>query len=407
MKYTFKIAIKYIFSLRKFQFITFISLLSALGIVIGVSALIIVTSLFNGFRDFAEKEIIGIDPHIRLLPKKGSKVDFNEVIKFLKNNPDISFFQFNLAKGIIQHNQNVRVVQLYAIDDTSFTKHPLVAKSLLNIDLNKFGIPLENCVSIGIGLADGLRLLPGEKISILTIEDIDYAIQSLSFPKGKQPIVASIFQTNNMEYDNNFILLPKSLARALIRSDKYSTKGIDIRTRNEKDILSIANYLKEHFPHINVYTWYDLNKDIMNAMQFEKYAVFIVLSLIISIAVFNILASLFMTVLEKKPDIAILLAIGATGKDIQQIFRIQGILVGAISTLIGLIIGLCLTLGQIHYGWLKLNTQKYIISALPMKISIPTVVTIAIVAFLLSYLATIYPSKQASKVLVSESIFKE
>lgn len=407
MNYTFKIALKYVFSLRKFQFITFISFLSALGIVLGVSALIIVTSLFSGFRDFAEQEIIGIDPHIRILPKSKPDVDFSRIINFIANEKGVSFFPFVLAKAIVQHNQNVRVVQLYAVDDTLLALHPLVKKSVLKVESGKFGYPIDKSVSIGVGLADGLRILPGDRISILTIEDVDRAIQSWNLPASKQLVVSGIFQTNNTEYDNNYILLSKSFVGTIVSKERYVTKGLDIRLMSKDEIEKFTWKLKKNFPDYYVYSWYDLNKDIMNAMQFEKYAVFIVLSLIISIAVFNILASLFMTVLEKKPDIAVLLAIGATGNEIRRIFQIQGILIGAISTFVGIVLGLGLTLGQIHYGWIKLNTQKYVISALPMKTSVPTVIAIALVSLVLSYLSTIYPSKQASNVLISESIFKE
>ncbi|MFN3781758.1 MAG: ABC transporter permease, partial [Candidatus Kapaibacteriota bacterium] len=161
------------------------------------------------------------------------------------------------------------------------------------------------------------------------------------------------------------------------------------------------------FTQYKVLTWYELNKDIMNAMQFEKYSVFIILSLIISIAVFNILASLYMTVVEKKPDISILFALGAKSKDIKKIFHTQGILIGVMSTFVGALFGLGFTFGQIEYGWLKLNTQKYIISSLPMKISIPTLVAIVLVSILLSYLSTIYPAHKASKIKVAEGIFRE
>ncbi|MGC8957420.1 MAG: FtsX-like permease family protein [Candidatus Kapaibacteriota bacterium] len=407
MRFTFKIALRYIFSLRKFQFITFISILSALGIVLGVSALIIVTSLFSGFREFAEDEIIGLDPHIRIIPKDRNNAAFNKIIRRFGNESNVSIFPFVFAKGIVQHNQNVRVVELYAIADTALIKHPLIRKSVLRVEPKKIDLPLLMSLSIGIGLADGLRVLPGDRVSVWTIEDVDYAVQSLSFPSSKQLSVATIFQTNNNDYDNNYILLAESLLNTMVKNKKFLTNGIDIRIASKDNIERVARELRQDFPECNVYTWYDLNKNIMNAMQFEKYAVFIILSLIISIAVFNILASLFMTVLEKKPDIAVLLTIGTSPKDIQQIFRIQGLAIGIFSTLLGLILGIGLTLGQIHYGWIKLNTQKYIISALPMKISIPTVVVIGLVSIFFSYIATIYPSREASKIVVSESIYKE
>jgi lipoprotein-releasing system permease protein len=407
MKYPIKVALRYIFSIRKFQFITFISFLSALGIIIGVSALIIVTSIFNGLREFAQNEIIGVDPHIRIYSNTATKEMLYDICKLVEARSKATFYPFVTIKAIVEHNQNVRVAQLFAIADTVFAKHPIVRKIVLDLGPHKPSVSLQNSSVIGISLADALRVLPGKRLSLLTIEDVDYAIINYILPSRKELFVTGIFQTNNLDYDNSFIILPESSIMNFLRKQQNATYGLDIRFSSLDDINDVAREIRQKFPELKIYTWYDLNKDIMNAMQFEKYAVFIILSLIISIAVFNILASLFMTVLEKQPDIAILMAMGSPPKDIKLVFKIQGLLIGAISTFIGLLLGVGFTLGQIHYGWLKLNAQKYLISSLPMKISVPTVVAIVIVSVLLSYLATIYPSNRASKTLIVDSIFRE
>ncbi|MCX7907907.1 MAG: ABC transporter permease [Ignavibacteria bacterium] len=407
MKYPFKIALRYIFTLRKFHFITFISILSALGIMIGVAALIIVTSLFNGFRSFAVNEIIGLEPHIRIYIKNYDVTSLRNVQDYLKKFNDLVSFSFFTTKAIVEKNQNTRVVQLFVFNDTGYNKHPIFSKLVFNINSNKNVVPPVRSAIIGFGLADALRLMPGNNFSVLTVDDIDYAIMHFSFPTKREFSVLGIFQTNNPDYDNNYVFLPTASLVSIEKVVKSVTYGIDIRLNSIDIVEKVATEIRKNFPKISVFTWYDLNKDIMNAMQFEKYAVFIILSLIISIAVFNVLASLFMTVIEKKPDIAILLALGSTQKEIESIFKIQGIIIGIISTFVGLIVGLGFTLAQIKYGFIKLNTQKYIISTLPMEISIPTIVAIVLVSIFLTYLATIYPSKKASKIVVAESIFKE
>lgn len=406
MKFPVKIALRYIFTIRKFQFITFISVLSSLGITIGVAALIIVTSLFNGFREFARKEIIGVEPHIRIYLKENSDEVSKQLMKFCSKNYNAILYPFVTFKAIAEKNQNTRVVQFFLIEDSVFAKHPIAGKLVLNIGTGKSQIFPNNSVIVGIGLADAMRVLPGESFWVLTIEDIDFAIANFTLPSKRQVLVGSIFQTNNSDYDFNYIFAEKSVLGSFV-DPKRVVKGLDVRLSSVELVEQVASELRKMYPNLPIFTWYDLNKDVMNAMQFEKYAVFIILSLIISIAVFNILASLFMTVLEKKSDIAILLTLGAKEKEVRSIFQMQGLFIGAISTFVGFIFGLGFTLGQIKFGWIKLNTQKYVVSALPMEISIPTIIAIVLVSLLLSYLATIYPSMKASKINVAEAIFRE
>ncbi|MCX7880123.1 MAG: FtsX-like permease family protein [Ignavibacteria bacterium] len=409
MKFPLKIAIRYIFTIRSFHFITVISVLSAIGILLGVAALIIITSLFSGFRDFAQREIISLDPHIRIiLDENSAHFDRNIMYrKILSTDPKALIIPYKTSKILIAHNQGYRVAQLYLVDDSLFPMHPISEKIFVGLrQSNGFGIVAPPSLVLGINLADGIRILPGDTITISTVESFEKSAATLTFPSYFKVRVDALFRTNNTEYDNNFIFAAESQANYITKS-KVFFAGFDIRCSDLDLINRIKEDLQRTFPNLTIHTWFDLNKEIMNAMQFERYAVFIVLTLIVSIAVFNILASLFMTVLEKRPDIAIFYSLGATKKQVQQIFILQGTIIGTISTILGLFAGLGFTIGQIKYEWIKLNTQKYVISALPMKIEPLSVIAIVCVSIFLAYIATIYPSSKASIINVSEAIYKE
>ncbi len=407
MKFTYKIAFRYVFTRRSYHFISIISILSALGITIGVSALIIVTSLFNGFQDFAKQEIINFEPHVRIV-SSGEANEISNIISSLSKFKNVSFFPYISFRAIIFKESNYRVVQIYSLPDSIFFRHPIQSKIIFSLDKKSESlIPSPTNIVIGAALADNLKIFPGDEAFFTSINTIEKSARTFQLPATRKAVITSIFQTNNLEYDNNYVFLPFSNMPIIFNDVQTNISGLDIRLSDINRINKIGKEIKNMFPNNQIYTWYELNKDIMNAMEFERYGVFIVLSLIISIAVFNILASLVMTVLEKNPDIAVLYSLGASTKEISKIFRIQGTIIGGISTFVGLIIGLALTLGQIKFQWLKLNTQKYVVSALPMKISIPVVFSIAAVSIILSYLATIYPSKKASNIKVSEAIFRE
>ncbi len=407
MKAPLKIALRYVFSFRSFHFITFISLLSGIGIAIGVAALIIVTSLFNGFREFAQEEIIGLDPHLRILPNKTQVFDITPLkLDSLAQSYGFQYFPFVESKIILSGKEGFRVAVLYGIEDTKFYQHPIRNKVIPGSNLSR-SPKIPNGALLGITIVDLDLKFHNNSLTFITLEDFEKSALAFSLPSKYTLPIEGIFQTNNTEYDNNFIFANYSATYPILHIKPNYFSGIDIRIGNISKIEDLKEALQKAFKNFRILTWYDLNKSILNAMQFERIAVFIILSLIIAIAVFNVLASLVMTVLEKKPDIASLIAIGATKKQIKRIFTLQGTIIGAISTLVGLLLGLGLTIGQIKFEWVKLNTQKYIISALPMKIEPLTVLAIIVVSLFLSFIATIYPARKASEVNVAETIFRE
>jgi lipoprotein-releasing system permease protein len=408
MRTLFKIALRYVFSFRSFHFITFISILSGIGISIGVAALIIVTSLFNGFREFAQVEIIGLDPHLRILPNRTELISVSSAeLDSLAQVYGFQYFPFIESKIILSGSEGFRVAVLFGIEDTKFAEHPIRNKVIPGSNLSHPSNTSEIGALIGITLADLNLKFHRNALEFITLEDFEKSAIAFSLPTKHTVPIAGIFQTNNTEYDNNFIFVNYSMASSILHTKPTYFSGIDIRLQNIGKIEDLKGVLQKTFQNERILTWYDLNESILNAMQFERIAVFIILSLIIAIAVFNVFASLVMTVLEKKPDVASLMAIGATKKQIRSIFILQGAIIGTISTFVGLLLGLGLTIGQMKFEWVKLNTQKYIISALPMKIEPLTVLAIIVVALFLSFVATIYPARKASEVNVAETIFRE
>lgn len=408
MRTLFKIALRYVFSFRSFHFITFISILSGIGIAIGVAALIIVTSLFNGFREFAQSEIIGLDPHLRILPNRTQFVNINAAkLDSLAQIYGFQYFPFVESKIILSGKEGFRVAVLYGIEDSKFTKHPIRSKVIPGTNLSQPSNTPTTGALVGITLADLDLKFHNNALAFITLEDFEKSAIAFSLPPKHTIPIEGIFETNNTEYDNNFVFVNYSTASSILHIKPDYFSGIDIRLGNIAKMEDLKDVLQNTFKNERILTWYNLNESILNAMQFERIAVFVILSLIIAIAVFNVFASLIMTVLEKKPDVASLIAIGATKKQIRGIFILQGAIIGAISTFVGLLLGLGLTIGQMEFEWVKLNTQKYIISALPMKIEPLTVFAIILVSLFLSFVATIYPARKASEVNVAETIFRE
>ncbi|MGQ9819021.1 MAG: ABC transporter permease [Candidatus Kapaibacteriales bacterium] len=408
MNFPFWVARRYAFSFRSFHFITFISLLSSIGICIGVAALIIITAVFSGFRDFAFNEIISIDPHIRILPKSGNYFDARTFNFIWFSNKLAKYYPFVSAKVIVNKDGNLRVAKLFGLPDTILA----IGKINQKVNYGHAFVPVNNSWDatqslVGVTFADALNLLPERHFFVYPLTAIDTAITFGKLPKGAMLRATGIFATNNSEYDDQFIFVDIATARKILSLKDSFISGVDVRVSDYKTIPRFKTELEKQFTDYQVLSWFDLNRSIMNAMEFERYAVFIILSLIIVIAVFNVLASLFMTVVEKRADIAVLKSFGATTKQIQKIFTLQGLILGTLSTFVGLILGLGFCIGQINFQWLKLNAQKYVITALPMKIEPLTVLAIILVSLVISYFATIIPSKRSIEVNIADAIFRE
>jgi lipoprotein-releasing system permease protein len=396
-RYEYMIANRYIFTFRReFNFITIITIISTLGITLGIAALIAVLSIFNGFQKFAENQIIGFDPHVRL-SYSSEKYNSDSMLSIIKNYQEIdSCSETYQGKIILQNSKSMQASELILLDTKNKKYTSGIRKTICT---GKFDFSNEtiNSIVMGSGVSERLNVLPDDTIYALSPDLIENSIKQMSTNQEFPFLVKGLFISNSKEYDESICFADISLKDQLFTKNAGGISAIDIKIKDIKSLDDFKVKLSEAFPSAKIQTWYDLHSDIFNIMKLERLMVFIVLSLIIVIAVFNLLASLTMTVVEKQRDISILKAIGAEDSSIKKIFISEGAMIGLMSAYYGTILGLAFCYGQIHFSWFKLDTHKYLIDAIPVSIDYYYVLGINIFAILIAFISTIIPSRIAAK----------
>ncbi|MCO5252058.1 MAG: ABC transporter permease [Candidatus Kapabacteria bacterium] len=410
MKFEYFIARRYIFAKRSFNFITVITVLSIIGITVGVAALIVVLSIFNGFQNMTKKQFLGFDPHIRIVPKEGTWFDPKGLTKQIAEiEMTESIVESYNSKAIGFNNNQVQVFELLAVDSEHEDFYDGIRRATI---FGKFALKTDNPrlpgIVVGNVLADKLRVLPGDTLMLLSPRSIEKIISGVGM-RGTQPaIVTGIFSSNIKDYDSRFGISSDVLAKSILNPNMGFINSIDLRINDIKHLDAMKSKISAILPKdLQVLTWQDLNPDLFAIMKFERFATFSVLSIIIMLAVFNVLISLSMTVIEKRRDIGVLRSMGASGKSIRNIFVYQGVIIGLVSTVIGTALGLFVSFGQINYKWLKVDSSKFIIDAIPVAVDSADVWIIAGFSIILSTIATIYPARRASDMEIIGSIRTE
>lgn len=400
------IAIRYLKSKHKINFITIISFLSILGITVGVAALIVVLSVFNGFGNIVTEILISFDPHLKIESNRaeGFYPDL-KLENFLEKNKDVqSFSPFVNGKCVVYSNRVIRVINLIGISQEQNReiyglKHSILSGSY---DLSTDKLPK---ALIGLSIASRLQVSVGDTIVVVSPEGLESYLAGLSMPTNQVFIVSGIYNTHNKDIDAYNVYVPLNFAQRLLG---YGNKifGYEIRLKDIGKTSFLKNEIERKFDNktYSVKTWFDLHKDLYSVMLIERWTAYVILSLIIAVATFSIFSSLLMTVIEKKRDIGILKAMGLPNKSLLKIFLFEGILIGIIGSIFGVILGLSVCYAQINYKIYSLDPTVFIIDALPVKIHWLDVVLIAIMAITLSVIAAYFPAKRAFKLNPVESI---
>lgn len=404
MKLEFFIALRYLFSKHKLNFITIISYLSLSGIMIGTAALILVLAVFNGFGSLVTSYLINFDPHLRIdAVTKTGIANWKFVDSILQANKELNFTPFVNGKVLVKQGNIIQVVNLKGINDSAINQVYGINKSIVLGEANFNDHNLPGCI-IGVMLADKLHSMVGDTISITSPSNIEKSILSMAMPKSQRVVVQGIYSSNNNEYDGKFIFISLKTAQKIftyheeVQGFEIKLPNIDLTNETQDNLMKIlgADY--------SVSTWYDFHKELFSVMQIERWVAYILLSLIIAVAVFNILGSLTMSVIEKKRDIGVLLSMGVEQKSITRIFMLQGLLVGVIGTLSGFILGMAVYIIHMNYNIYPLDPLLYRINALPMQLKISDFITVGFASIGLSFVAAIYPAKMAAKLDPVESI---
>lgn len=406
MKFETFIARRYLASKRKVQFITIISLISITGITVGVAALLIVLSVFNGFTGIVTSILVGFDPHIRIEQKGGINPSTYQTIEsILSQEKSITGYSpFISGKGMIISSTSNKVVFIKGVDDekvgvVSGVKEKIVLGKFELRDTHEMGT-----IVLGLTLADRLGTIVGDEVAIVSPYAFSGAITPFNQPTTYRFKVAGIYESNNKEYDGSYAFISISTAqRVFEKHNIYS--GVEISLSNINQSNDVKASLKKRIPlNIEISTWYDLHADLYSMMQIERWVAYILLSLIILVASFNMLGSLTMTVIEKRRDIGVLRSMGATPKSIVKIFMVEGLLIGVVGTTLGISFGLLLIFLQQTFHVFPLDPSVYIIPAIPVEIHLIDFLTVAVASMLLSFIASYYPAKRASKMIPIESI---
>ena len=402
----FFIAKRYLKAKRRMNFITIISLLSTIGITIGVAALVIVLSVFNGFGSVVTSIMVSFDPHIRIsVIEENGFAKISTVENVLSQTKDITgYYPFVDGKAILLNRKNYEIVNLKGIQINGKDRSWGVASKIIS---GSFDLNDDQSEKIILGLPLALRLSSrvGDTITVTSAYNIEKTITTLSIPQTRRFVVSGIFESNNKDYDGSSVFTSVQSSQKLFGLKNQIT-GYEIRLNDFHNAEIIKTELQNRINTklFSINTWYDLHKELYNVMLIERWGAYILLCLIIAVAVFNIFASLTMTVIEKKKDIGVLRSMGVNQRSIRKIFMFEGLLVGVIGTVIGLILGVIVCYLQIKFNFYPLDSSKYIINAMPVEIRLSDIFAIGLMALLMAFIAAIYPAKRAANTKIIDSI---
>ncbi len=400
------IALRYLRAKRKQTFISLITFISILGVILGVMALIVVLSVMSGFQTALRDKILGTNAHIIVLNYEGHFNNYNDVIENIKkDNVDIiDAAPFIVTQVLLSGKERAYGVVLRGIDlerqvKVTNLKNQIKMGNIMDL-IDKKNI---NNLIIGKELARNLNIYVGDSVNVIL--PLGQMTPMGMIPKMLSFKVIGVFETGMFEYDSNLVYASLDSVQKLLEIDDKVT-GIEVKVKDvlKADIIGKQIQKKLGFP-FKVRDWKEMNKNLFSALKLEKTALFIILLLIVLVAAFNIITTLVMLVMEKNKDIAILKSMGATHKSIGKIFILQGVIIGTIGTSIGGFLGVIISLNLHRIVSFIENTFKiellardvYFIDRFPSQIDNLDVFLVCLFSFLICFSATLYPARQASK----------
>jgi lipoprotein-releasing system permease protein len=408
MRFELFISRRYFKSKPKGTLLSLITLLSIAGVMIGVTALIVVIGVMAGFETDLKTRIMGIEPHIVIDQKEGPIHDYAEIVAVARQVPGVeAAWPLEELQVMLKSETRVAIAVIKGVDPTA-AGNGLQLAQLQALQLQSHpdvsspsGAQLPPLI-MGRDLARNLGLIRGDTLFVVSPRG---KLAPVGFvPYMKRFVLADIFQTGMYEYDGSLAFMRLQDAQALNQS-RGAVGAVEVRVGDVFRSLNISKELAAHLGNgFRLRDWSQLNKNLFSALKLEKAAMFIALTLITLVATFSITSSLVMMVMEKVKDIAILRTLGATSKNIRRIFVLQGMLIGTIGTASGVFLGVLLCYLQNRYGLVRLPGDVYYISALPVDLNALDVTLVALCAMTISFLSTLYPARQASRFNPLEAI---
>ena len=391
-----KIIIRYLKPKKKDGFLSVISLFSFIGISLGVAVLIIVMSVMNGFRNELTNKIIGFNAHLVVEPYEekidSKKIDNPKIKNFIKE-----YFISNHSEGVIINKNYTKGILLRGYERNQFQNLDIVNSQ--NFRGNK-NLNIKH-ISIGRELSFLLNADVGDKISIMSPIGIDTIIGSM--PKQETFIIDSIFESGVLEFDQNVAFINIVNLENLFNlevDDRY----LELYLNNPHDIDEMNNLIRFIFKNENIFTWQDINRSLFSALKIERNVMFIILTLIIIVAAFNIISGLTILVKNKTKEIAILKSIGVQNRSIQKIFFMVGLTIGFLATLTGIFSGIIFS---VYIDEIRLLLSRmfnisifpeeiYFLNKMPSEINFISISIIFFTSIVITSIVSIYPAIKAS-----------
>jgi len=393
------IAFRYLKPKKKEGFLRVISIFSFTGIALGVAILIIVMSVMNGFRTELINKILGFNPHIIVKPynNKINKEDLDN-LDVLKENVLRTAFTFS-GQAIILSKKNTSGILVRSYLENEIDKIDLIKNGIIDGSLNSFS---KNTISIGKELAISLDLIVGDEITLMSTSNLQTPFGNL--PLQEKFTISSVFTTGLAEFDHNVIFMPFGNAQSLFELSDMDI-DLEIFLKKPDNAQLVKEKVQKIFSNHYVYSWADLNKSFFGALKVERNVMFIILTLIIIVAAFNIISGLTILVKNKTREIAILRTLGISKNSIAKVFFLTGFTIGLLATITGVTIGILFSyyIEEIRvlitsiFNIRLFPEEIYFLSQMPSEINFGYILIISLFSLLITFLATIFPSLSAAK----------
>ncbi|HEY3308161.1 MAG TPA: lipoprotein-releasing ABC transporter permease subunit [Desulfuromonadaceae bacterium] len=417
MPFELFIGLRYLKAKRKSTFISIITFISTAGVTLGVMALIVVLAVMTGFEEDLKEKILGTNAHVVVIRSGGAMEDYRQVMQKLTSMKGVvAATPFIYNQVMLSSGKNVSGVVLRGIDLHSDRQVTRLSKSVVEGTSDKLDPGIKDGpdalpgLLVGKELAKHLNLFVGDKVNV--ISPMGNITPLGMMPKMKPFRVTGIFNTGMFEYDSTLAYISLTQAQSFFDLGDTVT-GIQLKVEDVYATGELAHNINRTLG-INYYArdWMQMNRNILFALKTEKVVMFVILTLIVLVAAFGIASTLFMVVMEKTRDIAILKSMGATGASIMKIFVLEGLIIGIIGTLLGVAFGLLVALNlepiinviQKVTGQNFFSKDIYYLDHFPSLVIPSDVVLISVTAVLISFVATLYPAWQASRMLPAEAL---
>ncbi|MDO5537454.1 MAG: lipoprotein-releasing ABC transporter permease subunit [Desulfovibrionaceae bacterium] len=405
MSFEFFVAKRYLFSRRKQAFIYVISLMSILGVALGVAALVVVLGVYNGLTTDMRDKILGANAHGMVLGSLPDSFSLEpDIMDVILETPGVTgATPFIYSEVMLSAGTGVKGLILRGIDPDGAPQVLSMLQAIKQGSVEGLKKSPPPGIILGEELAKRLGLSVGSRVNLLSPS-------GQKSTTGYQPrirpfVVAGIFKTGMYEYDTSMAFLSLDACRDLLGMEDGYLSGIEITVADLYRADEVVATLNERVGYrFYARSWMDMNANLFAALKLEKIGMFILLAMVVLIGSFSIVATLVMLVMEKTKDIAVMMSMGATRSMVRRVFMCQGLIIGLVGTILGNALGLTVGYFLKKYQFIKLPENVYTLDHLPIIITVPDVAVISASALLLCFLATLYPARQASRLKPAEAL---